>query len=88
MGAMSAAWQPFSMATIAGLDGDDGFAGADIALQQAAHGLGAAHVGDDFGEHALLRGGGMEGQHLLDGLADAGRRWRRRCRLAPSFGGA
>ena len=55
-----------------GLHGDDGFAGADIALQQAAHGLGAAHVGDDLAEDAFLRGGGMEGQDLLDGLADGG----------------
>ena len=55
-----------------GLHGDDGFAGADVALQQAAHGLGLAHVGDDFAEDAFLRGGGMEGKDLLDGLADGG----------------
>ena len=51
-----------------GLHGHDGFAGTDIALQQAAHGLRAAHVGDDLPEHAFLRGGGVKGQHLLDGL--------------------
>jgi len=32
-----------------GLHGDDGLAGADVSLEQAAHGLGFAHVGDDFG---------------------------------------
>ena len=53
-----------------GLHGDDGLAGADVALEEAAHGLGAAHVGDDLAEDALLRGGGMEGQDLLDGFAD------------------
>ena len=52
-----------------GLHGDDRLAGADIALQQAAHGLRAAHVCDDLAEDALLRGGGMEGEHMLDGLA-------------------
>ena len=55
-----------------GLHGDDGLAGADVALQEAAHGLGAAHVGDDLGEDAFLRGGGMEGKDLLEGFADGG----------------
>ena len=53
-----------------GLQGDDGFAGAHVALQQAAHGTGLAHVGDDFAQGALLRRRGMEGQHLADGFAD------------------
>ena len=53
-----------------GLEGDDGFAGAYVALQQAAHGLGAAHVGDDFAEDAFLRGGGFEGEDLFEGFAD------------------
>ena len=53
-----------------GLHGDDGLAGADVALQQAAHGLGRAHVGDDFAEHAFLCGGGVEGEDLLEGFAD------------------
>ena len=53
-----------------GLQGDDGLARADIALQQAAHGAGVAHVGHDFAQRALLRGGGMEGQDLADGFAD------------------
>ena len=53
-----------------GLQGDDGFARAHIALQQAAHGTGLAHVGDDFAEGAFLRRGGMEGQHFADGFAD------------------
>jgi hypothetical protein len=45
---------------------------ADVALQEAAHGLGAAHVGDDLPEDAFLRGGGMEGEDLLDGFAHGG----------------
>ncbi len=46
------------------------FSGAYIALQQAAHGVGLAHVGDDFAKGALLRGGGMERQDFADGFAD------------------
>ena len=32
-------------------------------------GLRRAHVGDNLAQRALLRGGGMEGQHLADRLA-------------------
>ncbi len=59
-----------------GLQRDDGLAGADVALQQAAHGAGLAHVGNDLAEGALLRGGGMEGQNFADGFADFIGRWR------------
>ena len=50
-----------------GFEGHDGFAGADIALQQAAHGKRFFHVGSDFLQHSLLRARGMEGENLLDG---------------------
>jgi hypothetical protein len=52
-----------------GLERHDGFAGADIALQEAAHGVRLAHVGNDFAEGAFLCGCGVERQHLADGLA-------------------
>ena len=35
-----------------GFEGDDGFAGADVALQQAAHGKGLFHVGGNLLENA------------------------------------
>jgi len=53
-----------------GLQRDDGFAGAYVSLQEAAHGLGGAHVGDDFAEDSLLGGGGFEGEDLFEGFAD------------------
>ncbi len=53
-----------------GLHGDDGLARADVALEQAAHGLGLAHVGGDLAEDAFLGGGGVEGKDLLEGAAD------------------
>ncbi len=53
-----------------GLQRNDGFAGANVALQQAAHGVGCAHVGDDLAKGALLGGSWMEGQDLPDGFAD------------------
>ena len=37
--------------------GDDGLAGADIALQQPQHALGAGEIGADFGYRLLLAGG-------------------------------
>ena len=46
---------------------DNGFSGADIALQQTAHGRGLGHVGGNFFEHALLRRGGMKRQDALHG---------------------
>ena len=52
-----------------GLEGHDGFAGADVALEKSSHGRWLAHVSDDFGEGAFLCTRGMEGQDLPDGLA-------------------
>ena len=37
-----------------GTGGDDGFAGADVALEQTAHGVGAAQVGADIAQDAGL----------------------------------
>ncbi len=53
-----------------GLDGYDGLARADVALEKAAHGLRLAHVGGDLSEDSLLRGGGVEGKDLFEGAAD------------------
>src|SRR6202012_3503772 len=49
-----------------GLERDDGLAGADVALQKAAHGTRLAHVVHDFAEDAFLRGGGLEGKDLFE----------------------
>ncbi len=53
-----------------GLQRDDGFAAADVALQQAVHGRGLFEVGGDFREDAFLRGGGFERQDALERFAD------------------
>ena len=53
-----------------GLQSDDGFAAADVALEEAVHGRGLFKVGDDFREDAFLRGGGLEGEDALNGFAD------------------
>ena len=45
-----------------GQRGDDGFAAADIALQQAVHGKGLRHVLPDFGQGFFLGAGEGEGQ--------------------------
>ena len=37
-----------------GQGGDDGFAAADIALQQAVHGVGLCHIAADFGHDSFL----------------------------------
>ena len=50
---------------------DDRLAGADVALQQPVHRLGALHVGDDFAQRRLLAVGQLERQHLPRRLADA-----------------
>jgi hypothetical protein len=42
--------------------GDDGFAGADVALEEAVHGGGLVEVLDDFLEGGLLVGGEGEGE--------------------------
>jgi len=53
-----------------GLHGDDGLSRPDVALKEAPHGLGAAHVGGDFAENAFLGGGGVEGEDLFEGTAN------------------
>ncbi len=53
-----------------GLECDDGFAAANVALEEAVHRGGLFEVGGDFGEDALLRGGGLEGEDALEGFAD------------------
>lgn len=54
-----------------GLQRDDGLTGADISLEQPAHGRRLAQVRDDFAESALLRRGGVKGQNLSNGFADS-----------------
>src|SRR5262249_25640349 len=54
-----------------GLDGDDGLSRSDIALKQAVHGAGAAHIGHDLAQRALLRIGWLEGQNLANSFSDA-----------------
>ena len=46
------------------LDGDDGLAGAHIALQQAAHRRRPAHVRGNLSQRLLLRAGGVKRQYL------------------------
>jgi hypothetical protein len=53
-----------------GLERDDGFAAADVTLQQAVHGGGLFEVGGDFGQDAFLCGGGLKGEDALEGFAD------------------
>ena len=53
-----------------GLERDDGFAAADVALEQAVHRSGLFQVGGDFREDAFLRGGRFEGQDALERFAD------------------
>ncbi len=53
-----------------GLQRDDGFAAADIALKEAVHRGRLFEVGGDFGENALLRSGGLERKDALEGFAD------------------
>src|SRR6266436_9738727 len=53
-----------------GLERDDGFAAADVALEETIHGGGLFQVGSDFGENAFLCGGGLEGEDALEGFAD------------------
>ena len=52
-----------------GLQGDNGLARAHIPLQQPAHGVGLAHVGDNLAQRPLLRPGGMKRQHLAQRFA-------------------
>src|SRR5882724_13349233 len=53
-----------------GLQRDNGFAAANVALQETIHGHGLFEVGGDLGEDAFLRVGGLEGQHTLQSFAD------------------
>ena len=46
------------------------FPHAHVALQQTVHRHGTLQVRGDFPERALLRLGGLEGQHALERLAD------------------
>ena len=69
---------------IAIFHGDDGsfeshncFAGADVALQQTAHGKRFLHVRGNFFEHTFLCFGGMEGQNFLDSFAHSS--FERKC---------
>ncbi len=67
-----------------GVDGDDGFAAADVALQQAVHRDGAGHVGGDFVDRLALRGGKWEGEQACDAGVDFRGGFQRR-RLAAGF---
>ena len=50
-------------------EGHQGFAGADIALQQAQHLVRGGEVGIDFGDRLELPGGGREAETLQGGGA-------------------
>ena len=62
-----------------GEEGDQGLAGADVALEQAVHPVGRRHVGGDLGDGAGLGAGGGIGQGGEDRCLQRGRRrgWRR-----------
>ena len=51
-----------------GQGGDDGFAAADIALQQAVHGVGLRHVAADFGNNFFLCISQGKRQRVAQGL--------------------
>src|ERR1700722_9065660 len=53
-----------------GFQGDNGFATADVALEQAVHGVGFFQIAGDFHQHTLLRCRGFERQNPLQSLAD------------------
>ena len=56
-----------------GGDGDDGFAAADFALEEAVHGGGAfGHVGEGFLDAALLGAGEGEGKGIQEFLDSGG----------------
>ena len=52
-----------------GQGGDDGFAAADIALQQAVHGMGLRHIMADFGNNFFLGIGQSKRQGVAQGLS-------------------
>jgi len=53
-----------------GLQGDNRFAAANIALEETVHGRGLFKVGGDFGQDALLCCGGLEGKDALQSFAN------------------
>ena len=53
------------------LDGHNGLPRPHVALEQAVHRPGRAHVVRDFFQHALLCRGRMEWKDLFDGFAHA-----------------
>ena len=69
-----------------GLRGDDGFAAADVALQQPVHGKRLLHVVGDFLRDAPLRARRLKRQHGLDLLANAFRHFKRNAIGGPSLG--
>ena len=55
-----------------GYEGDDGFAGADFALEEALHGVGGVEVGGDGVDDGLLAGGEGVGEVVDEGFAVVG----------------
>src|SRR5260370_9041293 len=53
-----------------GLERDDGFAAADVALEETIHRGRLFEVGGDFGQDPFLGGGGLEGGDALERLAE------------------
>ena len=62
VGAIRAAWRPASIDLGHREQGDDGLAGADIALQQPQHALFAFEIGGNFGDGPGLVAGEGERQ--------------------------
>ncbi len=55
-----------------GVNGDDGFAAADVALQEAVHRRFGREVGGDFGDGGALAGGPLEWEEAFDAGVDIG----------------
>src|SRR5262249_50365171 len=53
-----------------GLQGDNGFAASDVALEKTIHRKWLFHVCDNFGENFLLGVGGLEWEDALQRVAD------------------
>jgi hypothetical protein len=71
VGDISAVMPPIGCDLRGGESGDEGFAGADVALNHAAHRDRAAHVDGDIGVGVHLGAGGLEGQRFDDVAFDA-----------------